>query len=482
MSETNIKKKVLSGLFWKVMENGGTQGIQFIVSVLIARILTTEEAGALNLIIIFIAIANVFVQSGFNTALIQKKKVDELDYSSVFYISMLIAAMMYVVLYISAPSIADFYHQPEFKPVLRVLSVTLFFGAVTSVQSAVVARNMEFRQMCWASLAAACGSGIIGVWMAGSGYGIWALVMQQLSYHCFLMVVLGFLISWRPRLLFSVTRAKELFSYGWKLLCSGLIDTIFNNIYGLVIGKIYNPNVMAQYSRGNQFPMLIANNLGVAIQSVMLPAYSANQDNRGKVKSMVRRSIVTSSYLVFPMMAGLMAVAEPLVKLMLTDKYLPCVPFLRMMCIAYACWPIHVANLQAINALGRSDIFLKLEVVKKAIGVAALCVSIPFGIYVMVGFKAVTDIICTFVNAYPNKKLLDYSFWEQWRDVIPSLLLSAVMGGVVYGIQFLIDGTFLTLTIQIVVGIFLYFGLSYVFKIESFLYLCGSIRSMKNRI
>ncbi len=478
MTEENLKKKVLSGLFWKVMENGGTQGIQFLVSVILARLLTPAESGEVMLIMIFIAIGNVFVQSGFNTSLIQKKTVDEADYSSAFYITLGIAAILYLILYVTAPLIAGFYEQPVFQPVLRVLAVTLFFGAVTSVQTAVVARNMKFKQLCLASLAAACGSGVIGVAMALAGKGLWALVMQQFFNSFFLMIVLWILVKWRPKLLFSFKKAGELFSYGWKILCSGLIDTIFTNVYGPVIGKIYNSHMMGQYFRANQFPSLIANNLGAAIQSVMLPAFSVHQDNREQVKSMVRRSIVTSSFLVFPMMAGMIAVAEPMVRLLLTDQYLPAIPMLRLLCIAYATWPLHVANLQAINALGRSEIFLKLEIIKKIVNVIALIISIPHGIYVMVAMRAVTDFVCTFINAYPNKKLLNYSFFEQWKDVFPSLLLSAVMCAIVYSVQFFVSGLLLTLVVQIIVGVVVYAGLAWLFKLESFYYLLGM---MKNR-
>ena len=480
MYQENMKKKVLSGLFWKAMENGGTQGIQFLVSVLLARMLTPSESGEVMLIMIFISIGNVFVQSGVNTALIQKYRVDETDYSSAFYISAAIAVILYGVLFFCAPAIGAFYGQPVFSPVLRILSVTLFFGAVTSVQSAVVARNMEFRKLCMASLLAATGSGVIGVVMAAKGFGLWSLAMQQFFYSFFLMVVLGILVKWRPKLIFSIDRAKGLFSYGWKILCSGLIDTVFTNLYGLVIGKQYSSYMMGQYTRGNQFPALIANNLGAAIQSVMLPAFSACQDDKERLKSMVRRSIVTSSYLVFPMMAGLIAVAEPMVKLLLTDRYLPSVPMLRLLCVAYATWPLHVANLQAINALGRSEIFLKLEIVKKCVSVIALIISIPFGIYVMVGLRAVTDFVCTFINAYPNKKLLDYSFSQQWRDVFPSLILSAIMCAAAYGVQYIIEGTLLTLMVQILVGILVYGGLSWLFKLESFVYLCTTVKNLKH--
>ena len=476
MYQENMKEKVLSGLFWKVMENGGTQGIQFLVSVLLARLLTPSESGEVMLIMIFITIGNVFVQSGFNTSLIQKQVVDKEDYSSAFCVSVFIAAVLFVILFCSAPAIGAFYGQAAFSPVLRVLSFTLFFGAVISVQSASVARNMDFKKLCMASLFAAAGSGVIGVTMALNGFGLWALAMQQFFYSFFLMVVLHLLKAWSPSLTFSLQKAKSLFSYGWKILMSGLIDTVFTNVYGLVIGKLYNSNMMGQYSRGNQFPALIANNLGAAIQSVMLPAFSACQDDKERVKNMVRRSIVTSSYLVFPMMAGLIAVAEPMVKLLLTDQYLPCVPMLRLLCVAYATWPLHVANLQAINALGRSEIFLKLEIVKKAVSVAALLISIPFGIYTMVALRAVTDFICTFINAYPNKKLLNYSFLQQWRDVFPSLLLSAIMCVLVYGVQFIIEGTLLTLVVQILTGVLCYAGLSWLFRIESFFYLCRIIR------
>ena len=479
MYQENMKERVLSGLFWKVMENGGTQGIQFLVSILLARLLTPSESGEVMLIMIFITIGNVFVQSGFNTSLIQKQNVDKMDYSSAFCVSFLIAFVLYIILFFCAPAIGNFYGQPVFVPVLRILSLTLFFGAVISVQSASVSRNMEFRKLCMASLFAAAGSGIIGVLMALKGLGLWSLAMQQFFYSFFLMVVLHVLKTWKPSFKFSLQKAGDLFSYGWKILMSGLIDTVFTNVYGLVIGKIYNSAMMGQYSRGNQFPALIANNLGAAIQSVMLPAFSSFQNDRDRVKSMVRRSIVTSSYLVFPMMAGLIAVAEPMVKLLLTDQYLPCVPMLRLLCIAYATWPLHVANLQAINALGRSEIFLKLDIIKKAVSVAALLISIPFGIYTMVALRALTDFICTFINAYPNKKLLNYSFFQQWRDVFPSLVLSAAMCALVYSVQFQVKGTLLTLILQIITGVLFYAGFSWLLRYESFFYLCRTVKNMR---
>lgn len=472
----NLRGKVLSGLFWKALENGGVQLVQLVISLILARLLGPERYGTISLLLVFIAIANVFIQTGFQTSLIQKRQVDDLDYSSVFYLSLGVAAILYGLIFAGAPAVAAFYQDPELKPMLRVLALMIFFGAVVSVQIAIVSRKMEFRKMCIASLLATCLSGIAGVIGAYNGFGTWSLVIQQLGNQFLLMIFLWGLVGWKPEKRFSMERVKVLFSYGWKLMCSSLIDTVYNNLYTMVIGKIYQKDVVGYYNRGNQFPQLIVNNLAASIQAVMLPAFSASQEDRDRMKAMVRRSIVTSAFVVFPMMAGLIAVAKPLISIILTEEWLPCVPFLQIMCVAYAMWPIHIANLQAINALGRSDIFLKLEIVKKVLGLLVLAVSIPFGIYAMVWLKAATDFAGTIINSYPNKKLLDYSFTEQWRDVFPALLLSVIMGGAVYSIQFLIHNNWLLLITQILTGIVVYAGLSWLFKVESFKYLVGMVK------
>lgn len=478
MKEGTLKKKVLAGLFWKALENGGVQLVQLIISLILARILGPDRYGTISLLLVFIAIANVFIQTGFQTSLIQKQKVDELDYSSVFFLSLGVAAALYGIIFVGAPAVAAFYHDPVLSPMLRVLALMIFFGAVVSVQTAIVSKKMEFRKMCIASLLATCLSGIAGVVGAWRGLETWALVVQQLSNQFLLMIFLWILVGWRPRVLFSLKRVESLFAYGWKLMFSSLIDTVYNNLYTMVIGKLYQKDIVGYYNRGNQFPQLIVNNLAASIQAVMLPAFAASQEDREKMKSMVRRSIVTSAFLVFPMMAGLIAVAKPLITIVLTEAWLPCVPFLQIMCVAYAMWPIHVANLQAINAMGRSDIYLKLELVKKLLGLLVLAVSIPFGIYAMVWLKAATDFVGTIINAYPNKKLLGYSFAEQWKDVFPSLLLSVVMGLAVYSLQWVIQNNWLLLVTQVVAGVLIYGGLAWLFKLESFLYLLDTARGL----
>ena len=316
-------------------------------------------------------------------------------------------------------------------------------------------------------------SGAISIFMAFRGLGVWALVWQQIGYYFFYMLILFMSISWKPRLMFSFLRIKTMFAFGWKLLCASLLDTVYNNIYGLVIGRIYNESMLGNYNRGEQFPKLIVSNLGAAIQSVMLPVLSASQDEPEQVKSMLRRAITVSSYLVLPMMAGLIAVARPMVLLLLGEKWLPCVPFLQIMCIAYSFWPIHIANLQALNAMGRSDIFLKLEILKKMVGLAVLVVGIRYNPLVLVALKAAADFLCTFINAWPNKRLLNYSILEQWRDIIPSVAVSILMAAAVMAAGRHVPAGWLGLGMQIFFGAAVYTLASWVLGLEVFRYIRG---------
>jgi len=478
VSHEVTKSKVLSSLFWKLMERGGTQGIQFIVTIVLARILLPEEFGIVVLVTVFIAIAGVFVQSGFNTALIQKSKADEVDFSSVFYLSLVIASLIYITLFFTAPFVAGFFKESELVSVLRILSITLFFGAVNSIQIAVISRNMQFKKLFASSLGAVVISGIVGVLMAYAGFGVWALVGQQLTNQFIVTVILWFTVKWRPKLIFSMERIKILFSFGWKLLVSSLLDTLYTNLRSLFIGKMFSPAILGFYNRGEQFPNLIVSNINGSIQSVMLPTLASHQDNKQRVKEIVRRSIVTSSFIIFPMMVGLAVIAEPLVKIILTERWLPAVPFLQIFCASYALWPIHTANLQAINALGRSDIFLKLEIAKKILGLIILFISIPFGVHAIALGVLVVGIISTFINAYPNLKLIDYSYREQWKDIVPSILLSLAMGSVIYSFKWFEMTAILTLVIQIVVGSVVYIGLAMVFKIECYNYLVTTVKDI----
>ena len=469
--DQNITTKIIANLFWKLMERGGTQGIQLIVQIVLARLLLPEDYGIMALVLVFIAIANVFVQSGLNTALIQKKDADEADFSSVFYLNLFIAGLIYIILFLIAPFIAAFYEEPELLLVFRVLSISLFFCAVNSLQEAVIARRMQFKKLFLSSIGAILASGTIGIYMAYMGFGVWALVGQYISNQLLITVILWFTVKWRPKLLFSTEKVRSLFSFGWKILVASLIDTIYRNLRNLIVGKMYNAQMLGFYNRGEQFPALIITNINGSIQSVLFPVLASQQDNRLRVKELMRRSIVMSSFLIFPMMVGLAVTAEPLVKLLLTDKWLPCVPFLQIFCAGYALWPIHTANLQAINASGRSGIFLKIEIVKKIVGLTILAVTMLFGIYAIAFGEVFFGIIATFINAYPNKKLLNYNYIEQWNDIMPYLLLSLLMGAVIYLFKCVAFSPVTTVIIQVSVGVIFYLSMARLLKLECFNYL-----------
>lgn len=475
------KNKIVGSLIWKLMENGATQGIQFVISIILARLLLPDDYGIIAIIIIFIRIANIFVQTSFNTALIQKKNADQLDFSSTFYFSIGVAVVLYWLLFLIAPWLSRFYNTPELVGVLRWLATTLILGAVFSIQTAYVARNMQFSKLFVSSLCAVICSGIVGILLAYFGYGVWALVVQSIAFNIIAIFVLAILIKWRPSLNFSIKRIKGLISFGWKILATNLIDTLYTNIYGLIIGKEYNTKTLGYYNRGKQFPEIIVVNISSAIQSVMFPALSSEQDNIARVKEMVRRSASTSSYIIFPMMIGLAAVAEPLVRVLLTDKWLPCVPYLQILCISYASWPIITGNPQGINAIGRSDVMLKLEIFKKVIGVIILVVAIPLGIYAMLLGILASNAISVVINAISLRKHLHYGFREQLKDLLPQWILSIVMGAAVYTISFIGLVAWQTLLLQVVAGVGIYVLMSILFRLKCFTYLLTTVKEMTSR-
>ncbi|SFG40252.1 lipopolysaccharide biosynthesis protein [Oribacterium sp. WCC10] len=473
IDNNNLKSKVIRGLFWKILEQCGSQGIQFVVALVLARLMTPEEYGTISLITIFIAIANTFVQSGFATALVQGKEIEEEDYSSVFWMSMLLALICYGVLFGIAPWIAGYYDTPVLRELVRVMGVVLFPGGVVSIQTAYVARNLRFRQLFQSTMIAVIISGAVSIVLAFQGYGVWAMAAQQIVYFFSLMIVMLMTVKWYPHILFRTSRLKQLFSFGWKILASGLIDAVWQNIYGLIIGKKYSSADLGAYNRGEQFPKIIATNLSTAIQSVMLPAYSKEQDDPEVLRRMTSRSIRLSAFVIFPMMAGLAAVARPLVVLLLTDKWIVAAPYLVLLAVSYAVYPIHIINLQVINAMGRSDLFLKLEIIKKALGIVILVLSLSFGIWPMLILKVIDEYICTVINAWPTGNLIGYGPLRQWREVLPSLIISFLMGAVVWSIQYFMLPAIITLLIQMAVGAVVYLVFSCFFNREPLMYIFG---------
>ncbi len=484
----SLKSSVITSLLWKFLERIGTQGVQFVVAIVLARLLSPADFGLIALVTVFVTVANVFVQSGLNTALVQKKNADNLDFSTVFYSCLILAGLLYAILFFCAPLIAKFYNnQAELIPVIRVLGLMLPLGAMSAIQEAYVARNMMFKKLFYRSVGAIIPAGCIGILCAYEGFGIWSLVVQQLLNSLLMCIIMWLTVSWRPSFSFSFARWKGLFSFGWKLLCSALLDTIYRNIRDLVIGKLFTPADLGFYNRGDQFPKIIITNINSSIQSVLLPSLSTVQDDRVRLKSLARRSIKISSFLILPLMAGLAAVAKPLTLLVLGEKWLPAIPFIQICCFSYAFWPIHTTNLSAINALGRSDVFLKLELIKKTYGLIALAIAVlgfrtPVGIAMSV---AIVAPLGTFVNAYPNKKLLDYGFCEQMKDFLPSFVLAVVMGIVVYQTscvveRYILGDLFFQLLSLLLEGLIIYIGLAKLFHMESLDYLVKTMKDFKS--
>lgn len=481
MKSSSLKSKIFSGLFWKFGERITAQIISLVVSVILARLLSPEDYGAVALVMVFITLANVFVSNGLGNALIQKESADALDFSSVFYINIGVSFILYFIIFISAPYIALFYNMEILRPVLRILGIRIIIAAINSVQQAYVSKHMLFKRFFWSTLFGTLFSGIVGIILAFQGAGVWALVAQYLTNVCTDTCVLWFTVRWRPIKKFSWERSKGLFQFGWKILASSLLDTGYKQLRSLIIGKKYSSSDLAFYNQGDKYPSLIVVNINASISSVLFPALSMYQNDRKRIKQMTRRAIQISSFLLWPMMIGFGVIAEPLISLLLTDKWLACVPYIRIFCFTYGLWPIHTANLQAINALGRSDLYLKLEIIKKGIGIIAILLSMQISPLVMAGSLIVTDIISTFINAYPNTKLLDYKLLEQLKDVLSALILSCIMAICIIPIIFLNLSNVVTLILQIIVGALVYIGLSLITKQTALKYLIETMTDRRNK-
>lgn len=471
-------KSVFSNFIWRFTERSGAQLVTFIVSIVLARILMPEDYGAVALVTVFTTIMQVFVDSGLSTALIQKKDADDLDFSSVFYFNFVVCIILYLIMFFAAPLISSFYDMPELVSIVRVISLTIVISGVKGVQQSYISRNMLFKRFFYSTLGGTIFSAFLGITMAYAGFGIWAIVVQQLSNTAIDTLILWITVKWRPKLMFSWSRLKVLLGFGWKLLCSALLDTFYNNLRSLIIGKVYSSGELAYYNEGDKFPKLIVTNINTSIDSVLLPAMSSEQNNKGKIRNMTRRSIMVSCFIMAPIMIGLACCANNVVKVILTEKWLPCVTFLRIFGITYMFFPIHTANLNAIKAMGRSDLFLKLEIWKKAIGMILLLVTMFISVKAMAYSLLISTLTSMIINSWPNKKLLNYSFIEQMKDILPSILLALGMGAVVYLVGLINLPTLPLLTIQVICGGAIYLLGSAIFKLEPFVYLLGIIKSM----
>lgn len=476
------KNSFLSNFIWRFAERCGAQLVTFIVSVVLARILVPEDYGQIALITVFTTIMQVFVDSGLGTALIQKKDADDLDFSSVFYFNFAICLVLYVAMFVAAPFIAGFYSDSSLTPIIRVISLTIVISGVKGIQQSYVSRNMLFKRFFYSTLGGTIFSAFFGIALAYAGFGVWAIVAQQLSNTAIDTLILWLTVKWRPKKMFSWERLKGLLSFGWKMLASSLLDTVYNNIRSLIIGKMYSSSDLAFYDQGKKFPNVIVTNINTSIDSVLLPTMSNAQDDASRVKSMTRRAIKTSTYIMAPLMMGLAFCATPVVRLVLTDKWLPCVPFLRIFCITYMFYPIHTANLNAIKAMGRSDLFLKLEIAKKIVGMALLLSTMWFGVMAMAYSLLVSSVLSQIINSWPNRKLLSYGYLEQLKDILPGIALAVFMGCCVNIVTLFQLSNVVTLLIQIPMGAVIYIATSSLLHLESFEYLMDMTRPMVRKI
>lgn len=470
---------VFKNLLWRFAERSGAQTVTLIVSIILARLLDPSAFGTVTLIMVYISIMQVFVDSGLGAALIQKKDADDLDFSSVFYFNFAVCLILYVGMFFAAPYIAVFYNDNSLTPLIRVISLTIVVSGVKGIQQSFVSRNMLFKRFFFATLGGTVFSALLGILMAYFGCGTWSIVVQQLSNTIIDTVILWISVKWRPKMLFSWKRLQRLLSYGWKLLVSSLLDTIYNNLRNLVIGKIYTSTDLAYYNQADKFPKVLVTNINASINSILLPTMSKEQDNKIRVKSMVRRAIKISTYVMAPLMLGLLFCAEQVVTLVLTEKWLPCVPYLRIFCITYLFWPIHTANLNALKAMGRSDLYLRLEILKKTIGLVLLLLTMSISPLAMAYSMIISSILSQIINSWPNWKLLSYSYFEQIRDILPSLLLALFMGGCISLIPRLDLNLEVTLLIQGILGAIIYILLSILLKLEEFRYLINTIKDFK---
>lgn len=474
----NSKENITKNLFWRLLERFGAQGVAFAVSIALARLLDPSVYGIIVLVTICTSIMQVFVDSGLGNALIQKKDADDLDFSSVFFFNLFFCIVLYGAVFVTSPVIAGFFNMPALVPVLRVLSLTIVISGIKNVQQAYVSRHLMFKKFFFATLGGTIGASVIGIFMAYRGFGVWALVAQNLFNAAVDTCILWMTVKWRPKRMFSFERLKVLFSYGWRLLISKLIDTIYEDLRVLIVGKMYSADDLAFYDRGKKFPQLAVDTINSSLDSVLFPSMSMEQDNISRVRSMTSRAIKTISYIIFPLMIGLAVCAAPVVNIILTSKWAECIPYMRIFCFGLAIVPISLANLNAIKAIGRSDIYLKLEITRKVLNTASLLAFMWFGVKAIAYSYLLNCIMNMVINAAPNKQFLNYSYKEQAKDLFPAFFLSAIMGTAVYAISFLKFSDCITLIIQVPVGIIVYIFGSIIFRIDSFSYVVSVIRGI----
>ena len=473
----SLKQKAAKGVLWSAVERFSVQGVQFLIMIVMARLLTPHDYGLIGMLAIFIAVAQSLIDSGFSQALIRKQDRTEVDNNTVFYFNIVVSALLYLILYVSAPLVADFYNTPLLCPVMRVVCISIIFNSLAVVQRALLTIKIDFKTQAKAALTAAVVSGIVGIAMAYHGFGVWSLVTQQLFNLGINTGLLWLLSKWRPRLTYSWQSFHELFAFGSKLLATGLLNTIYNNIYPIVIGKLFSASSLGHYTRAHQFSEFPSSNVTGIIQRVTYPVLCEIQNDDARLASIYRRFLKLSAFVVFPLMMGLSSVSKPFVNIMLGLQWGFCGQLLQIICFSMMWYPIHAINLNLLQVKGRSDLFLRLEIIKKILGVSVLCVTAPFGLIVMCYGSIFNSLVALAINTYYTGKLVNVGFFMQMRDLLPTIVLSLVMFALILTINHFIPSDIVKLCIDIVVGVAFYTLSSRALKFSEL----GELLSLVNR-
>ncbi len=460
----SLKHTTTKGIFWSGIERFSVQGIQFLVMIVMARLLSPKDYGLIGMLTVFIAVSQSLIDSGFSQALIRKQERTETDNCTVFYFNIAIGFLLYWLLFALAPLAATFYESPELTSLMRVVCVSVIFNSFAVVQRALLTVSIDFKTQAKAALSAAVVSGIVGICMAYYGYGYWSIAVQQLTNLGLNSLLLWVLTRWRPKLIYSWSSFRALFAFGSKLLCSGLLDVVYRNMYLLVIGKVFTASSLGNYTRAHQFAEFPSSNLTGIMQRVTYPVLCRIQDDDERLSQIYRRFLKVSAFLIFPLLLGLSAVAKPFVLLLLKEQWMFAGTLLQIICFAMMWYPIHAINLNLLQVKGRSDLFLRLEIIKKVIAVVVLCVTIPMGLVPMCVGQIFTSFLSLVINTYYTGKLIRIGFLRQMRDLLPSLLLSLSMWAIVYAVTTVFSDSWMQLLIGASVGAVYYIGLSYLFK------------------
>ena len=482
MAEESLRNKTVKGASWSFLDSIAGQGVTFLVGLVLARLLTPEEYGLIGIITIFIAVFNSIVDSGFSNALIRKNDAKDIDYNTVFISNLFLSVVLFGVLYISSPAISGFFNQPQLIPLLRVMGSIVIINAFAIIQRTILVKQVDFKTQTKVSLISSISSGVVGIGMAVGGLGVWSLVGQQISRQFLNSAFLWIYSRWYPKLQFSIQSFKELFTFGWKLLVSSLIDTVWREIYQVIIGKCYSPVTLGQYTRAQQFASICSSNLTTVVQRVSFPVLSSVQDDKERLKNGYKRIIKVVMLITFVLMLGLAAVAKPLVLSLIGEQWLPCVPFLQIICLQMMLYPLHSLNLNMLQVQGRSDLFLKLEIIKKIIAIGPLLLGIFVNIYWMLGGSVVTGCMAYYLNAYYSGPFLNYSIKEQIKDILPGFGVAVVMAIPVFAMGFIPLTPFILLPLQILAGATITISICEVTKLPEYLELKGIAMPIINKV